>query len=211
MSDSYALEMARDKTFEELYTYICTIIDDHFTPKTDVFQEINDVHVVAQQNTETTSDVQEPLINYEHDHHLNHVIPKTNIFWERNKFYATAQQDGESVTDFTTRIRNLSMNCDFNDCLEDILIDKFVFGLKAGKVKDRVCEEKPEEITTLAQVLAIAQAEELCVRNKHHQNNQSNGTGKSMVYNDLGHCEICGKLIFKYKNYKLKMGLNKCV
>lgn len=88
----------------------------------------------------------------------DHFTPKTNIFRERNHFYAATQQDGESIADLTARLRNLSMNCDFGDRLEKILIDKFVFSLLSGKIKDRVCEEKPTADTTLAQLVDIALA-----------------------------------------------------
>ncbi|XP_025419625.1 uncharacterized protein LOC112689958 [Sipha flava] len=73
----------------------------------------------------------------------NHFTPKINIFRERNHFYAASQQESELIADFTARFRNLSANCSFGVNLESILIDKFVFGLKSGKIKDRICEEKP--------------------------------------------------------------------
>jgi len=41
-----------------------------------------------------------------------------------------------------------------------ILINKFIFGLKSGEIKDRVYEEKLTESTTLAQVIDIAKAKE---------------------------------------------------
>jgi len=66
-----------------------------------------------------------------------HFSPKINVFRERNKFYSAKQEDTESVSNFFARIKQLSINCHFNNLLEGILLDKFVFGLKQGKVKDR--------------------------------------------------------------------------
>lgn len=190
--------MARDKIFEELYTYIYTIMDDHITPKTDVFRDMNDVRCVPQRDRKSVAGPRNPSMYCELGCHLmygcNHVTPKNNVFRERNAFYASIQKYGESVADFAARIRSLSIYCDFGDHLETILIDKFVFGLKTGRVKDRVCEKKPAEITTLDQVLAIAQANELCVMNESQQNNELNGTEKTI---SLGCCEICGKLDFR--------------
>lgn len=99
----------------------------------------------------------------------NHFTPKINIFRERNNFYAASQQDGESIADYTARLRNLSTNCNFGDKLEGILIDKFVFGLKSGRIKDRVCEEKPTSETTFSQIVEIAHAKETYLFNEADQ------------------------------------------
>jgi len=102
----------------------------------------------------------------------NHFTPKINVFRERNNFYMTSQQEGESIADFTARIRNLSTNCNFGgDKLEGILIDKFVFGLKSGKIKDRICEEKPTSETTFSQIVEIALAKETYLVNEADQVN----------------------------------------
>lgn len=101
----------------------------------------------------------------------NHFTPKINIFRERSNFYAASQQDGETIVDYTARLRNLSINCNFGEKLEGILIDKFVFGLKSGRIKDRVCEEKPTSETTLSQIVEIALAKETYLFNEADQVN----------------------------------------
>ncbi|VVC35786.1 Integrase, catalytic core,Aspartic peptidase domain,Ribonuclease H-like domain,Retrotransposon gag [Cinara cedri] len=101
----------------------------------------------------------------------NHFTPKINIFRERNNFYAASQHDGESVADFTARLKNLSTKCSFGANLESILIDKFVFGLKSGKIKDRICEEKPTVETTFSQIVEVTLAKESYLSNEAGQVN----------------------------------------
>lgn len=102
----------------------------------------------------------------------DHFTPRENIFQMRNNFYAASQQDGESVVDFADRLRYLSTSCNFGDNLESILIDKFVFGLKSGKIKDRICEENPILAnTTLELIVDIALANEIYLTDEMNQAN----------------------------------------
>ncbi|KAJ8909795.1 hypothetical protein NQ315_015315 [Exocentrus adspersus] len=80
--------------------------------------------------------------------------PQVNVWRERRKFYEAKQEINENVADYYARIRSLSVNCNFEKNLTDILKDKLISGLKRGPILDRVCEEETdkslEELVTLA-------------------------------------------------------------
>lgn len=58
------------------------------------------------------------------------------------------------------RIKQLSINCQFIDLLDNILLEKFVFGLKQGKVKDRICEVTLTDKTSVSELVEIAVSKE---------------------------------------------------
>lgn len=80
--------------------------------------------------------------------------PQISIFRERAKFYNAHQQQGENVTSWYGRIKRLSVDCRFGDHLEQVLLDKFITGLRPGQVLDRLCEEN--ETVNLQQAVDIA-------------------------------------------------------
>lgn len=87
-----------------------------------------------------------------------HFSPTTCVYRERIEFYEATQGDSESVNDWYARIRNLSMNCEFGNNLQAILLDKFICGFKKGKIRDRLCEEKVD--VKLEKILELALSKE---------------------------------------------------
>lgn len=59
---------------------------------------------------------------------------------ERKKFYDAVQISGESVNEFFIRIKGLAVNCEFGQCLNDVLKDKFIYGMLKGDIFDEMCE-----------------------------------------------------------------------
>ncbi|XP_031347140.1 uncharacterized protein K02A2.6-like [Photinus pyralis] len=88
-----------------------------------------------------------------------HFSPATCLFRERIDFYAAAQEANESLNKWYARIHNLATNCEFGTNLKSVLRDKFVCGLQKGKIRDRLCEEKPGEVT-LEKLMEIALSKE---------------------------------------------------
>lgn len=76
------------------------------------------------------------------------------IYRERTKFYNAKHEEGENATQWYGRLKRLSVDCKFGSNLEQVLLDKFVTGLRPGQVLDRLCEE-PETLK-LEQALDIA-------------------------------------------------------
>ena len=87
-----------------------------------------------------------------------HFRPKVNITTERYRFQSRKQGSGEPIHDYVAALKNLSINCAFND-LDDRLRDAFIFGLGATETKKRLLA-KPELnfATAVQQASAIEQA-----------------------------------------------------
>ena len=68
---------------------------------------------------------------------------KVSVFRKRIQFYNERQSQTESIRAWYVRIKNASIDCKFGRQLTQILTDKFVTGLKAGPILDRLCEEDP--------------------------------------------------------------------
>ncbi|KAJ8939074.1 hypothetical protein NQ318_008677 [Aromia moschata] len=77
------------------------------------------------------------------------------IYGERGKKFYELKQVDETVSEWHAIVRNLSVNCKFGNDLTKILKDKFVTGMKPGKMFDRLCEE--EDSKRLEELVIIAQ------------------------------------------------------
>lgn len=88
--------------------------------------------------------------------------PQIAIFRERTNFYSASQNVGESVISYYGRLKKLSVDCKFGEFLENVLVDKFVTGLRPGQVLDRLCEEN--ETLTLQQAVDIATNKECALK-----------------------------------------------
>lgn len=84
--------------------------------------------------------------------------PHVAIFRERIIFYNAQQNHGESVTSWFAHVKKLSTNCKFGENLEEILLNKFITGMRPGKILDRLCEEN--ETLKLQKAIDIAMNKE---------------------------------------------------
>uniref|UniRef100_A0A1Q3FZN6 Retrotransposon gag domain-containing protein n=1 Tax=Culex tarsalis TaxID=7177 RepID=A0A1Q3FZN6_CULTA len=84
------------------------------------------------------------------------------IYRERTKFYNARHENHENATQWYGRLKQLSVDCKFGSNLEQVLVDKFVTGLRPGQVLDRLCEEG--EGLKLEQALDIAINKECAVK-----------------------------------------------
>ena len=83
-----------------------------------------------------------------------HFSPQVAIFRERITFFKAKQNYGENITSWYARMKSLSVDCQFGEHLEEMLLNKFVSGLKKGQVLDRLCEEGAD--LTLEKAIDIA-------------------------------------------------------
>ncbi|KAK4885124.1 hypothetical protein RN001_001395 [Aquatica leii] len=90
----------------------------------------------------------------------SHFSPATCVYRERIEFYEARQEYSEPVNKWYARIHNLATNCNFGVNLKAILTDKFICGMKKGRVRDRLYEENAEATTTLDKLVEIALAKE---------------------------------------------------
>lgn len=73
---------------------------------------------------------------------IKQFVGKVVIFKERKRFYEMHQNVGESVLQYFNKIQAIAVNCDFGVNLDHILSDKFICGLRQGRIFERLCEEK---------------------------------------------------------------------
>uniref|UniRef100_A0A182Q6P6 Retrotransposon gag domain-containing protein n=1 Tax=Anopheles farauti TaxID=69004 RepID=A0A182Q6P6_9DIPT len=88
-------------------------------------------------------------------------IPEIAIFRHRAQFYRAEQQRGESVKEWYARLKALSIECKFEEALlEPLLIDRFVVGLVAGPVRNRLYEERPDQLRSIEKAVDLAATKE---------------------------------------------------
>lgn len=87
-------------------------------------------------------------------------LPKTFTFRKRCEFYKAKQAPDERISKWCARIRRLSVACKFGKRSEQVLLDRFVSGLRPSAALDAVCEEDVKTLT-LEKALEIAAAKEL--------------------------------------------------
>lgn len=85
----------------------------------------------------------------------SHFSQEKLVMAERYNFYATRKTRSESYTEYVARLKSLATNCNFGALLATVLRDKFVAGLEAGPVLDKLLQQ--DENLTLARALQIAQ------------------------------------------------------
>ncbi|KAJ8969836.1 hypothetical protein NQ317_005286 [Molorchus minor] len=88
--------------------------------------------------------------------------PRISVFRKRIEFYEAKQNLTETINEWYARIKNLAIPCSFRSLLEEVLKDKFVTGLRRGKILDRLCEE--EATKTMQELLEIAVKKEASAR-----------------------------------------------
>lgn len=56
--------------------------------------------------------------------------------------FDNSKQINESIVDWFIEVKNVASLCDFGNKFEDRVKDKFVTGLRAGPIQERLCEKK---------------------------------------------------------------------
>ena len=73
---------------------------------------------------------------------VDHLKPQPIIIAERYKFYCRDQSENESVAKYLAELRKLTLNCDFEDFLDQALRDHFVCGLQNNSMQRRLVAER---------------------------------------------------------------------
>ncbi|XP_031784109.1 uncharacterized protein K02A2.6-like [Nasonia vitripennis] len=113
--------------------------------------------------------------------------PRISIFQQRKRFYDLQQNSGESISQWYARIKKGAVHCDFGTELEGRIKDKFVTGMKEGKILDRICERSHKDAlkdiyeTALAKEasLAVSANSNQCDVNKLTQHNRGSSSKKN--------------------------------
>lgn len=93
-------------------------------------------------------------------------VVKTSVFRERVTFYNAKQMNGESIANWFARIKKLSIDCKFGDRFDEILLDRFISGLRSPPILDRLCEEDEEKLT-IQNAVEIAVTKESAIKETH--------------------------------------------
>lgn len=101
-------------------------------------------------------------------------VKKTSVFRERVTFYNAKQMKDESISSWFARIKKLSVDCKFGDRFNDILLDRFISGLRSSVILERLCEEDEEKLT-LQSAVEIAVTKESAVKEEHDDDDDDEG------------------------------------
>lgn len=85
-------------------------------------------------------------------------VVRTSIYRERVAFYTAKQEVIDSIAVWFARLKKLSVGCQFGEHHDDVLLDRFISGIRLSAVLDRLCEE--DHTLTLAKAVEIATAKE---------------------------------------------------
>jgi hypothetical protein len=128
----------------------------------------------------------------------NFYLSHTTVYAERRAFYSTEMQEADTVYEWYTKIREVASNCKFGAHLEFAVKEKFICGMFAGPILDRLLEE--DEDLTLERALKIAQRKEVIVKTKRSQQVHYIQNKPRKKFNDQRQqnppktCKVCGKL-----------------
>ena len=105
----------------------------------------------------------------------SHFDIKRNIPYERCVFHETEQEVGESIDSYVTRLKKLTLYCEYEAATEDEIRDQVIAKCKSSKLRKRLLQE-PD--LTLEKVLRIGK---LMEQSDHQtrQIEQNNGIGVS--------------------------------
>ena len=105
-------------------------------------------------------------------------VVRTSVFRERVKFYTARQYATESISNWFVRIKKLSVDCKLGNKFDDVLLDRFISGLRPTPILDRLCEE--EDTLTLKQAVEIAVNKESSLKGsgEGNEDNESQGGNK---------------------------------
>ena len=131
----------------------------------------------------------------------NYCSPRKNIIYERYTFWSLQQDEGESIDAYLTRLKVKIDMCEYNkedwpaSVRQELLRDKFVFGLTDDSLKERLLREAS---LTLSKALEIAQRSE---SSKQQIKDMRKSSGRSSVDTVKGrrgpmptYCGQCGQI-----------------
>lgn len=90
-------------------------------------------------------------------------VIKTSVYRERYNFYNAKQLPNESIANWFARLKKLSVDCKFGDRFDNILLDRFITGLRQSAILDRLCEEDEDKLT-LQHAVDVAVTKESSVK-----------------------------------------------
>ena len=86
--------------------------------------------------------------------------PRKNVVYERYKFWSRDQIDDEPVDKWVKDLRIMAVNCEFNEQEDYMIRDKIVFGIRDGRVKERMLRESDLSMQKALDICRAAESRE---------------------------------------------------
>lgn len=77
----------------------------------------------------------------------NRKLSKNGTYQTRRQFYREKQEEDETVNCWMERLVNMAVECNFRENYEEILLDRFVSGMKESYALRKICEEDSDGLT----------------------------------------------------------------
>lgn len=140
----------------------------------------------------------------------SHFKAQVCIYRERMKFYEAKQSRDESVNDWLCRLKQIAINCDFGNILNDVLRDKFITGLLKGPVLDKGLEmDANESLEKCVESIIRREASMKLQFEEIHKISKSHGEVEKRSYNGKtqrgnSRCFACGKSNHEFNKCKYR-------
>ncbi|XP_053385838.1 uncharacterized protein LOC123539936 [Mercenaria mercenaria] len=108
----------------------------------------------------------------------NYFKPKLNVSYERHKFNSEKQKQNETIQDFATRLKQLSISCDFNDT-NDRIRDQIIEKCTSTTLRRKFLSNKDltlEKVLELSSTFERAQDSATKMENQSTQQQQKDDT-----------------------------------
>lgn len=88
--------------------------------------------------------------------------PKANVPYERHVFRQSSQKEDETVEQYATRLKKLSLTCEFGDTKEDAIRDQIIDKCKSYDLRRRFLREKDLKLDKLLDIGRSYEAADMC-------------------------------------------------
>ena len=88
--------------------------------------------------------------------------PKENVHYKRNVFRQSSQKEDETVEQYATRLKKLSLTCEFGDTKEDAIRDQIIDKCKSYDLRRRFLREKDIKLDKLLDKGRRYEAADMC-------------------------------------------------
>ena len=87
----------------------------------------------------------------------------TNVVLTRYKFYTQPQRNGECIDDFVTRLRELSLKCQFGSMCDEMIRDQLIVQCYNRKIQERLWAAKNPTLKEAVALAKVIEQSEYCM------------------------------------------------
>ena len=127
--------------------------------------------------------------------------PKKNEIVERLRFHRTERQGGQNAMDYAAELRGQAATCNFEDNLDGILRDQFVWGICYERNQAQLLKSVD---LTFDSAVRLAAAQEKADRGTRDLAGTTSKTVHSLTNRKVDKCCHCGRSSHREKNCKFR-------